>query len=101
MKMYVISDNADTFMGFRLAGVDGVVAHEKQAVLDALDAAITDRTLGILLMTEKVAALCPERVEALRMGGMPLLVVIPDRHGSGRDRNAISHYIEEAIGLKI
>ncbi len=101
MKMYVISDNADTYMGFRLAGVDGIVVHEKQDVLAALDAALADRKNGILLMTEKLTALCPEQIEALRAGGVPLLVEIPDRHGSGRDRDAISRYIEEAIGLKI
>ena len=26
MKMYLISDNVDTYTGMRLAGVDGVVA---------------------------------------------------------------------------
>ena len=30
MKMYLISDNVDTYTGMRLAGVDGVVVHEKQ-----------------------------------------------------------------------
>ena len=27
MKMYLISDNVDTYTGMRLAGVDGVVVH--------------------------------------------------------------------------
>ena len=29
MKMYLISDNIDTQTGMRLAGVDGVVVHER------------------------------------------------------------------------
>ena len=29
MKMYLISDNVDTLTGMRLAGVDGVVVHER------------------------------------------------------------------------
>ena len=29
MKMYLISDNVDTYTGMRLAGVDGVVIHER------------------------------------------------------------------------
>ena len=36
MKMYLISDNVDTYTGMRLAGVDGVVVHEKQELRDAL-----------------------------------------------------------------
>ena len=29
MKMYLISDNIDTWTGMRLAGVEGAVVHEK------------------------------------------------------------------------
>ena len=29
MKMYLISDNIDTLTGMRLAGVDGIVVHER------------------------------------------------------------------------
>lgn len=31
MKMFLISDNVDTYTGMRLAGVDGVVIHSKKA----------------------------------------------------------------------
>ena len=30
MRMYLISDNADTLTGMRLAGVDGVIVKEKE-----------------------------------------------------------------------
>lgn len=33
MKLYLISDNIDTQMGMRLAGVEGVVVHERDEVL--------------------------------------------------------------------
>ncbi len=29
MKLYLISDNVDTYTGMRLAGVEGCVVHEK------------------------------------------------------------------------
>ena len=32
MKLYLISDNIDTQMGMRLAGVEGVVVHDMQLV---------------------------------------------------------------------
>ena len=41
--MYLISDNVDTYTGMRLAGVDGVVVHEKQELRDALETAMNDR----------------------------------------------------------
>ena len=30
MKMFLISDNIDTYTGLRLAGVEGVVVHERE-----------------------------------------------------------------------
>ena len=35
MKMYLISDNVDTYTGMRLAGVDGVVVHERDELKKA------------------------------------------------------------------
>ena len=32
MRMYLISDNTDTLTGMRLAGVDGVIANEKETL---------------------------------------------------------------------
>ena len=33
MKMYLISDNTDTLTGMRLAGVSGIVIHEREELL--------------------------------------------------------------------
>ena len=37
MKMYLISDNVDTYTGMRLAGVDGIVVHEQDELKQALE----------------------------------------------------------------
>ena len=37
MKMYLISDNVDTYTGMRLAGVEGVVVHERKELKEALE----------------------------------------------------------------
>ncbi len=39
MKMYLISDNVDTYTGMRLTGVDGCVVHTKDELKAALHAA--------------------------------------------------------------
>ena len=53
MKMYLISDNIDTYTGMRLAGVEGVVVHERQELREALERTIADKEIGIILLTEK------------------------------------------------
>ena len=53
MKMYLISDNIDTYTGMRLAGVEGVVVHERDELREALERTIADKEIGIILLTEK------------------------------------------------
>ena len=36
MKSYLISDNRDTWVGMRLCGIDGVILHEREELLDTL-----------------------------------------------------------------
>ena len=40
--MYLISDNVDTYTGMRLAGVDGVVVHERDELKQALEKVLSD-----------------------------------------------------------
>ena len=43
MKMYLISDNVDTYTGMRLAGVDGIVVHEQDELKQALERVLEDQ----------------------------------------------------------
>lgn len=102
MRMFLISDNVDTLTGMRLAGIDGVVVHEKQEIKQALDEVLSQKDIGIILMTEKLGKEIPEIVDDIKLNRtFPLLLEIPDRHGSGRRLDFITAYINEAIGIKI
>jgi len=102
MKMYLISDNVDTYTGMRLAGVDGVVVHECGELYEALQNVIKDKEVGIVLLTEKFGREFPEIIDDIKLKRkMPLLVEIPDRHGTGRKKDFITSYVNEAIGLKL
>lgn len=102
MRFYLISDNIDTQMGMRLAGVEGVVAHTESEVSEALEDAFADETIAVVLMTEKLVKLCGERVYDLKLNrSRPLIVEIPDRHGNSSISEAISRYVGEAVGIKL
>lgn len=102
MQFYVISDNVDTQMGMRLAGIDGVVVHEADEVKKALDSAVNNKDIAIVLMTEKLIKLCEETVFDFKLNvKRPLIVEIPDRHATSQITTAISRYVQEAIGIKI
>ena len=102
MKMFLISDNTDTLTGMRLSGVEGVIVHERQELKDALQKAIRNKDIGIILLTEKFGREFPEIVDEIRLHHMtPLIIEIPDRHGTGRKKDFITSYVNEAIGLKL
>ncbi|MDE6594754.1 MAG: V-type ATP synthase subunit F [Oscillospiraceae bacterium] len=102
MRFYLISDNVDTQMGMRLAGIEGVVVHEPNEVRDELSAAMEDKDIAVILITEKLVKMCEELVYDYKLNHrQPLIVEIPDRHATSNITENISRYIESAIGLKL
>lgn len=102
MKFFLISDNVDTQLGMRIAGIEGVVAHTKEEVIAALEKAAADENIAVVLMTEKLVAMCHDRVYDIKLHRRrPLVVEIPDRHGNSDVIETISHYVEESIGIKL
>jgi len=100
--MYLISDNVDTLTGMRLAGVEGAVVHESEQIKEQLDKVTSDKDVGVLLITEKLSKQFPEYIKDIKLNRRrPIIVEIPDRHGSGRSKDFITQYVKEAIGLKI
>lgn len=102
MKMFLISDNIDTYTGMRLAGVNGVVIHSREHLKTHLDKVLLDKSIGVLLITEKLSNEFPEIINDIKLNRkLPLIVEIPDRHGTGRKKDFITSYVNEAIGLKL
>lgn len=100
--MFLISDNVDTYTGMRLAGVNGVVVHERKELREQLEKVLQDKSIGIVLLTEKFGREFPDILDEFRLERkIPLLIEIPDRHGTGRKKDFITSYITEAIGLKL
>ncbi|MDO5695956.1 MAG: V-type ATP synthase subunit F [Eubacteriales bacterium] len=102
MKIYVIADNSDTLTGLHLAGIRGTIVHDGVGFQQAFEEAMADKDIGILLIMESFARRFPQVVGNIKgKSGLPLIVEIPDRHGTGRSPDFITAYIEHAIGLKL
>ena len=102
MKMYLISDNIDTIVGLKIAGIDGEIVQKREEALECIDKITNNKGFGIIVITEKVMKMIPERISELKLSKyLPLIVEIPDRHGSEKEKDWILHYIKEAIGIRI
>ena len=102
MRFYLISDNVDTQVGMRLAGIEGTVAHEAQEEQAALVKALADPDIAMILVTEKLMTQFGSRFDQVRQEmSRPLIVEIPDRHGAQNGKDRITRYVRDAIGVKI
>ena len=102
MKSFFISDNHDTWVGMRLAGMDGVLLHDKEALLEVLKKVTTNPEIGIIILTEKIVDLAPHVIMEYKIKNKtPLIVEIPDRHGTTRGADVITSYIRDSVGIRI
>lgn len=102
MKLFCISDNIDTQMGLRLAGIEGVVVHEYNETIESIKNTCSKEDVGIILISEKLFEMCSEFIYEIKLRQkFPLIVEIPDRHGNADITNSITKYVQEAIGVKL
>lgn len=102
MKMFLISDNVDTLIGMRLAGVEGVVIHNDDEVRHTLKDVMNMPDVAVIMMTERLMSLCHDLIYDLKLHQkQPLIIEIPDRHGNGRTKDSITRYVQDAIGVKL
>lgn len=100
MRFFLISDNADTEVGLRLAGIEGVVVPDAAGAEDALHKAVADETVGIVLITARLSAQCRDTlIRTKKAHPRTLIVEIPDRHGGGAD--SLEEYVRNAVGIKL
>ncbi len=101
MRLLVIGSQ-DAVWGFSLAGVRGQIVTTAEELNQALDAALENEELGIVLITEGVADLARQRVEeAMIRSTTPLVVEIPGPEGPSPDRPSLSEVIRRTIGVRI
>jgi V/A-type H+-transporting ATPase subunit F len=101
VKFYCIGDE-DTVRGFRLACIGAKVAETVEQARAAINDVITKPDYGIIIITEKVAALVRPQIETIRLSGdSPLIVEIPGPEGPLSGRKSLREFVQEAVGISV
>ncbi len=101
MHFYVIGDES-TVSGFGLAGVTGEVVETTEQAREAVKRAFASPEIGIVIITEKIAAGMHEEMEQYTFGrAFPLVIEIPDRTGPLEGRVSIRQMVRAAVGISI
>lgn len=99
MKSILVSDNRDSLLGMRMAGIDGILINSPEEADEVIFRELKNPDVGIVFITEKAADMVREKLIEFRKKSLfPLITVIPDRHGF-TSHNEITSYITEAIGI--
>ena len=101
MKLFVIGDET-TVLGYRLAGISGVVANNAEEAADALKAATQDSDMGIILVTQQLAAGIQPLVDETKLKmATPVVLEIPNRDGPMEGRESALDIVQRLIGIKV
>lgn len=101
MQYFVIGDD-DVVLGFDLVGVRGRIATSPDEAESALQLALSDREIGIILITERVAELIRPLVDKHVLGeSFPLVLEIPDRHGPIEGKPSLREMMNAAMGVNL
>ncbi len=101
MQFYVIADE-NTVMGFKLVGLEGEIVESADEARDVLKRAFSSPEIGIIIITEKIAASIREDIEEFVFGhAFPLIIEIPDRTGPMEGRISIRQMVRSAVGVSV
>ncbi len=110
MKFYIIGER-ELVLAFKLTGVDGVIAENRNDVLDAFNRITgrggvanvpTGEIPKVLILTENAASqIEEEEIAWQKTGKFPLIVEIPGLNGHVKGKKLLSDAIKQAVGVEI
>jgi vacuolar-type H+-ATPase subunit F/Vma7 len=101
MKILVIG-HPKAVLGFSLVGVNGKTVTSADEANQALDIALADTGIGIILVTGDVAQLIRPRMDQLQLHStVPLVVEIQAPEGVQPEQPSLNDIVFRAIGVKL
>jgi V/A-type H+-transporting ATPase subunit F len=101
VKILVIG-HPEAVLGFSLVGVGGYAASTAEETGRALDSALSQEDVGIVLVTRDAASQIGPRMEQLKLRSTcPLVVEIPSPEGAAPGEASLRELVQRAIGIRV
>ncbi|MHB1356609.1 MAG: V-type ATP synthase subunit F [Anaerolineae bacterium] len=100
MKIVVIG-NPDCVLGFSLAGISGHIVHNPDDLALALIETLSDKEIGLLLVSSDVALWARDRIDLLKVNSIkPLVVEVP---GESKQTSypSLKEFVQRSVGISL
>ncbi|MCH4889380.1 ATP synthase subunit F [Acidaminobacter sp. JC074] len=101
MESYLISDNEDTLLGLKMAGIEGQLMTDDDLIIKKIDELIDDPKIGIIILTHTIKVRIEDQVMARKLRAKDTLIVEVPGPKESIQSDFITRYIRESIGLKL
>lgn len=101
MNFYILSDDPDSIIGLRLAGIQGKLLQDSENALDEIEKISEDRNIGMILITPGIAKRLGSSLTELKKKNLPLITEIPDSNPQNTSSDNVTDYIRNAVGIKL
>ncbi len=100
MKFYLLTDDPDTLVGLRLAGIQGKLLQNGSDALCEIESLRSDSSIGMLLITPNISKMLGNSLTELKKKNLPLITEIPDSFSQNNSTDNVTDYIRNAVGIK-
>lgn len=100
MKFFLLTKDVQSYIGFRLAGIDGEVIENSAVFLKRLNKACSDASIGVVLVTDDLVREYKELFLKIKAQKNKPIIEIPASNSEYSVKESIESYINNVIGVE-
>jgi len=101
VRSIIVTDNDETVIGLRLAGVEGKLVKNDESVLMIIDELIMNENIGIIMITQNIFTKNQEELLLRKLKEKETLIIEIPGFNEKPKKSLISEHIQSSIGLKL
>ncbi len=101
MRSIIITDNEDTIVGLRLAGIEGKLVNNESKVIPIVDGLINDGNIGIIMITQDLFHKNYDALLERKLKEKELMIIEIPSFKEEMKKSLITEHIRNSVGLKL
>jgi len=101
MKSIVITNQKDTIVGLRLAGIEGILVKDETEVMAHIDTLIKDDSIATIMITQKLFEENHDAIFEIKLKLKEKMIIKIPGFNEKMQESSISDHIRDSVGLKL